>query len=48
MADDLPLLWIGFIPRFFTYNKNIKNFTTDADGRFRWSGGGVTHTWLDK
>ncbi len=48
MADDLPLLWIGFIPRFFTYNKNVKNFTTDADGRFRWSDGGVTHTWLDR
>ncbi len=48
MADDVPQLYIGFTPRFFTYRSHVKNFTTGAEARFRWSGGGVTHTWLDK
>ncbi len=47
-ADDLPEIYIGFVPRFFALRDHVKGFTTDADGRFRWYGGGVTHTWLDK
>ena len=47
-AEDSTQVYIGFVPRFFTYGSRVKGFTTDADGGFRWSGGGVTHTWLDK
>ena len=48
MAEDLPQIYIGFIPRFYTFRDYVKDFTTGADARFRWSDGGVTHTWLDK
>ena len=48
MAEDLPQIYIGFIPRFYTFRDYVKNFSTGADARFRWSDGGVTHTWLDK
>lgn len=47
-AEDSTQVYIGFVPRFFTYGSHVRGFTTDADGSFRWSGGGVTHTWLDK
>ena len=47
-AEDSTQIYIGFVPRFFAYGSRVKGFTTDADGSFRWSGGGVTHTWLDK
>jgi peptide/nickel transport system substrate-binding protein len=46
--DDLPLLSIGFVPRFFTYRDTVKGFTTDGDGSFVWTDGGLTHTWLDR
>ena len=45
---DLPLTSIGFVPRFFTHRDSVKGFTTDGDGSFVWSDGGLTHTWLDK
>ena len=48
MAEDLPQIYIGFIPRFYTFRDYVKDFSTGADARFRWSDGGVTHTWLDK
>jgi len=47
-AEDLPEIHVGFVPRFFTFRENIKGFTTDPDGYFLWSGGGVTHTWIEK
>lgn len=47
--DDVPILSIGFVPRFFTVRDYVKGFTTNDDGgRFVWGGGGLTHTWLDK
>jgi len=45
---DVPLISIGFVPRFLTFRDTVKGFTTDGDGSFVWSGGGLTHTWLDK
>jgi len=48
MAEDLPQINLGFVPRFYTFRDYVKGFTTGADARFRWFGGGVTHTWLDK
>ncbi len=47
-ADDVPQIYIGFIPRFFVYREHVKGFTTGPDGRFVWSGGGLTHTWVEK
>lgn len=48
MLEDIPELYMGFVPRFFTVRDHVKNFTTDRDGSFRWWGGGLNHTWLDK
>jgi peptide/nickel transport system substrate-binding protein len=48
MAEDLPQIYFGFIPRFYTFRDYVKGFSTGADARFRWADGGVTHTWLDK
>ena len=39
---------IGFAPRFYTFRDRVKGFTTDDNGAFIWSGGGLTRTWVDK
>ena len=47
--DDVPVISIGFVPRFFTFRDYVKGFTTDSSGgRFVWGGGGLTRTWLNK
>ena len=48
LADDIPILPIGFTPRFFTFGKHVKGFTTDSNGEFRWWGGGMNHAWIDR
>jgi len=48
LNEDIPELPLVFVPRFFTFRDYVKGFTTDGDGAFRWTGGGVSHTWLDK
>ena len=48
VAEDLPEFAIGFVPRFFAYRDYVKGFTSDSEGRFRWSRGGLNYTWLDK
>ncbi len=48
MLEDIPELYMGFVPRFFTMRDQVKNFSTDRDGAFRWWGGGLNYTWLDK
>ncbi len=47
-ADEAPEFPIGFVPRFFTFRESVKGFTTDTDGQFRWSAGGLNYTWIDK
>ncbi|NIO07981.1 MAG: hypothetical protein GTO40_08255 [Deltaproteobacteria bacterium] len=46
--EDVPIVPVGFVPRFFTFREHVKGFQTDDDGAFVWSGGGLTHTWIDK
>jgi ABC-type transport system substrate-binding protein len=48
MSEDVPEIYVGFVPRFFTVRDRVKGFTTDAAGRFMPWNGGLTHTWLDK
>ncbi len=46
---DVPVISIGFVPRYFTFRDHVKGFSTDSSGgRFVWGGGGLTKTWLDK
>jgi len=47
-GDEAPEIPIGFVPRFFAFRDTVKGFVTDTDGHFRWSGGGLNYTWLDK
>ncbi len=48
VADDLPEMAIGFVPRFFAFRDYVKGFTSDSEGRYRWSRGGLNYAWLDK
>jgi peptide/nickel transport system substrate-binding protein len=48
VADDIPELPIGFVPRFFAYRDHVKGFTSDSEGRYRWLRGGMHYAWLDK
>lgn len=48
LAGEVPEMWIGFSPRFFAYRNYVKGFTTDDNASFRWWGGGLHQTWLDK
>ena len=48
VADDLPELAIGFVPRFFTFQDYVKGYTSDNEGRYRWWRGGLNYAWLDK
>ncbi len=45
--EDIPIVPVGFVPRFFTFREHVKGFKTDDDGAFVWSGGGLTHAWID-
>lgn len=46
LLDDLPEIYIGFVPEFFTFREHVRGFTTDDDGHFHWWGGGLNSTWL--
>jgi peptide/nickel transport system substrate-binding protein len=48
VAEDVPEIFIGFVPRFFTVREHVNGFTTDDNGAFRWWGGGLNAAWLDK
>jgi peptide/nickel transport system substrate-binding protein len=46
--EDVPTIYLAFVPRFFAFRDYVKGFTSIDDGTYRWFGGGLTHTWLDK
>ena len=48
LAENLPEIPIGFVPRHFAMREYVKGFSTDANASFRWLGGGLNYTWLDK
>ena len=48
MYGDLPLLGIGFVPRYFAFGDHVKGFTTNENTDFMYLGGGLNYTWLDK
>jgi len=48
LNEDVPAVNIGFTPEFFTMHEYVKGFKTDANGSFRWWGGGLNEAWLDK
>lgn len=48
IAEDVLEIAIGFVPRYFAMRDYVKGFSTDDEGMFMWSGGGLNYTWLDK
>jgi peptide/nickel transport system substrate-binding protein len=46
--EEVPVVPLAFIPRFFTYGEKVKGFTTDAVGRFSTTTFGISHLWVDK
>lgn len=48
LAEDVPEVPVGFVPRFFTLRDHVKGFTTDGKGAFRPWGAGLNYVWLDK
>jgi len=48
LQDEIPELYLGFVPQFYAFRDYVKDFTTDSDANLRWWGGGLNHTWLDK
>jgi peptide/nickel transport system substrate-binding protein len=49
LSDEIPVIPIGFVPRYFAHRQYVKGFSTDSSGgRFVWGGGGLMKTWLDK
>ena len=48
LAEDLPEIPIGFVPRHFGLSEHVKGFTTDDNASFRWFRGGLNYTWIDR
>jgi peptide/nickel transport system substrate-binding protein len=48
LADDTPLVALGFTPRFFTFREHVKGFVTNGGGDFQPWGAGLSHAWIDK
>jgi peptide/nickel transport system substrate-binding protein len=48
LADDTPLVALGFTPRFFTFREQVKGFVTNGSGDFQPWGAGLSHAWVDK
>jgi peptide/nickel transport system substrate-binding protein len=44
LGDDLPILAIGFVPRYFAIRDRVKGFTSDGEGTFV----GLYDTWVDR
>ncbi|MGH7824056.1 MAG: ABC transporter substrate-binding protein [Candidatus Binatia bacterium] len=48
LVKDVPILPIGFTPRFFTFRDHVKGFVTNPSGDFQVWGGGLSHAWISK
>lgn len=46
--DDAAEIYVGYAPRFFSMRDYVRGFSTSGDDVYRWWGGGLNHTWLDK
>jgi ABC-type transport system substrate-binding protein len=48
LATEVPELFIGFAPQFFTTRDQVKAFPVDAAGRWMPYGSGLHYTWVDR
>jgi ABC-type transport system substrate-binding protein len=47
VLEDVPELYIGWVPRFWTFRDHVKGFTSGGDALMWWEGG-TNYTWLDR
>jgi ABC-type transport system substrate-binding protein len=47
-GEEVAVVPITFVSRFFALRDYVKNFSTGQDGEFRVYGGGLNYAWLDK
>jgi ABC-type transport system substrate-binding protein len=47
-GEEVAVVPITFVSRFFALRDYVKNFSTGPDGEFRVYGGGLNYAWLDK
>jgi ABC-type transport system substrate-binding protein len=47
-SEEVPVIPITFVSRFFALRDYVKDFSTGQDGEFRVYKGGLNYTWLDK
>jgi hypothetical protein len=49
LAEDVPAVYVVFVPRIFTIRNYIKGFITDSNGSsYRCRAEGMNYTWLDR
>jgi peptide/nickel transport system substrate-binding protein len=48
LHDEMPVVNLTLVPRFFTYSEKLKGFNTDAAGRFSTTTFGISRVWLEK
>jgi ABC-type transport system substrate-binding protein len=47
-SEALPVAGLVFVRKPFALRDYVEGFVVDREGRFRWAGGGVNTTWLDR
>lgn len=47
-SEEVPVIPVTFVSRFFALRDYVKGFNTGHDGEFRIYQGGLNYTWLDK
>jgi peptide/nickel transport system substrate-binding protein len=48
LNEEMPVVNLALVPRFFTLSEKVKGFRTDAAGRFSTTTFGISRVWLDK
>jgi ABC-type transport system substrate-binding protein len=48
LHEEIPTIPLAFVPRFFAYNKKVRGFETDCDGRFNMTSAGLSRVWIER
>jgi peptide/nickel transport system substrate-binding protein len=47
LNQEIPIISLAFVPRYFSYRQNVRGFTTDGTGRFNTSTSGFSRMWIE-
>jgi ABC-type transport system substrate-binding protein len=47
LHEEIPVIPLAFVPRFFTSHKKVRGFETDFDGRFNGVVFGFSRVWIE-